>query len=443
MCSRANPGTMVEIKTTTKVDGSEQFRSFYVCYEALKIAWKQNCRPIIGLDGTFLKNSIQGILLTAVGRDPNNQIYPIAWGVVSVENNDNWLWFIQKIKVDLDLGSGEDVTIISDMHRGLINGVAAELPMAEHRACSRHIYSNLKKTHKSDMLKPMFWRIASSYNEADFERNLQAFRDFDASACEELLKRDPRTWCRAFFRTAPCCADTHNNLTESFNRTLKIARKKPFVEMLELIRRDAMQRIANRYKNSRKETGKYTLKARKEVAKSCKDAQYCTSIISTDDEFEILEFGISYSLSLTRRACVCRKWDLTGIPCQHAVCAIREHGLEVEDFISDYYLTSKWQNLYCHGLRPVNGIKFWKVYGGNLIEAPPYKRPPGRPPGKARIKGVHESPTKGKTKVSRKGRVPHCGLCGHEGHNIRKCPCEVTFLLSFDILSLCAFFSIF
>lgn len=88
---------------------------------------------------------MQGMILTDVGRDPNNQIFPIAWAVVSSESNDNWAWFIHKLKVDLALGEGEGFTFISDMHRGLIHGMALELPKAEHRACARHIYSNLKK----------------------------------------------------------------------------------------------------------------------------------------------------------------------------------------------------------------------------------------------------------------------------------------------------------
>ncbi|KAG5397199.1 hypothetical protein IGI04_019013, partial [Brassica rapa subsp. trilocularis] len=83
------------------------------------------------------------------------------------------------------------------------------------------------------------------------------------------------------------------------------------------------------------------------------------------------------------------------------------------------------------GLKPVNGPKFWEETGGGRILAPPYKRPPGRPKGKARIKGVHESPSK--KKVGRQGREGHCGLCGGKGHNSRKCPHEVlavTFMFS-------------
>ncbi|XP_019092303.1 PREDICTED: uncharacterized protein LOC104748590 [Camelina sativa] len=424
--TKTMPGSTVEINTRTRDDGLDEFYQIYICFEPLRTSWKKNCRPIIGLDGTFLKHNIQGTLLTAVGRDPNNQIYPIAWAVVSGENHDNWEWFIHKLKVDLDLGDGENITMISDMHTSIIHGMALELPKAEHRACARHIYANLKKDHKSDTLKPLFWRVASSYNEADFRTNLAAFREMDPRACDDLLKKDHRKWCRAFFRVGSSCGDTHNNHTESYNRTLKKARKKPFVEMLELVRRDAMQRIAKRFQIAEKETAKYTKKARKEVENSCDEAQNCYSLSSTGGKYEILEFGTRFCVILSKRECACRKWDLTGIPCRHAVCAIRENCQEVEDYISDYYLTEKWKDTYRRGLAPVNGTKFWEERGGRKIYGPPYKRPPGRPKGKARIKGLHESPTKNKKKfkVGRKGRIAHCGLCGGAGHNSRKCPKE-------------------
>ena len=86
---RSNIGTITEINTTRNLNGGHVFSSFYVYFYALRIALKQNCRPIIGLDGTFFKHSLQGMLLTAIGRDPNNQVFPIAWDVVSGESNDN------------------------------------------------------------------------------------------------------------------------------------------------------------------------------------------------------------------------------------------------------------------------------------------------------------------------------------------------------------------
>ncbi|KAK9035542.1 hypothetical protein V6N11_077581 [Hibiscus sabdariffa] len=56
-----------------------KFRRIYVCFSALREGFKMYCRPVVGLDGCFLKGSFKGEILSAVGRDCNNQIFPIAW----------------------------------------------------------------------------------------------------------------------------------------------------------------------------------------------------------------------------------------------------------------------------------------------------------------------------------------------------------------------------
>ncbi|WRX26530.1 hypothetical protein QQP08_019017 [Theobroma cacao] len=58
------------------------FKKIYICFEALKQSFLEGCRHMIGLDGCFLKGLIKGQLLMAVGRDGNNQMFPIALAVV-------------------------------------------------------------------------------------------------------------------------------------------------------------------------------------------------------------------------------------------------------------------------------------------------------------------------------------------------------------------------
>ena len=87
-------------------DGVKYFRRFYVCFKNFKDGWIRGCRRVIGLDGCFLKGQVKGELLTAIGRDADNHVYPIAWAVVDVENIDNWNWFLDLLVDDLDLGSG-------------------------------------------------------------------------------------------------------------------------------------------------------------------------------------------------------------------------------------------------------------------------------------------------------------------------------------------------
>ena len=101
------------------VDGSSHFKRMYVCFKGMKDGWLAGCRKVIGLDGCSLKHTCKGELLTAMGRDANNQMYPIAWAVVRVENSINWSWFISLLKDDLCLNDGTGITIISDSHKVL------------------------------------------------------------------------------------------------------------------------------------------------------------------------------------------------------------------------------------------------------------------------------------------------------------------------------------
>nr|GEV70723.1 hypothetical protein [Tanacetum cinerariifolium] len=100
--------------------GHYYFRRIYVCFKGVKEGWLAGCRKVIGLDGYFLKHTCRRELLVAMGMDANNQMYPIAWAVVKVENNENWCWFISFIQEDLHLETGEGLTIISDSHKRLV-----------------------------------------------------------------------------------------------------------------------------------------------------------------------------------------------------------------------------------------------------------------------------------------------------------------------------------
>ncbi|KAL4367412.1 hypothetical protein GQ457_05G016070 [Hibiscus cannabinus] len=90
--------------------------------------FKKYCMHVISLDGCFLKGPFKGEILSVVGRDSNNQIFPIGWAVVEVENMDSWAWFLKNIQYDLQLGDGEKFTLISDMQKGLLEEVPLWLP---------------------------------------------------------------------------------------------------------------------------------------------------------------------------------------------------------------------------------------------------------------------------------------------------------------------------
>ncbi|XP_010431336.1 PREDICTED: uncharacterized protein LOC104715642 [Camelina sativa] len=177
----ANKGSVVEVETVKNEAGQDVFKRFYVCFDALRRTWKQSCRPLIGVDGCFLKEKIKGQLLVALGRDADNAIYPMAWCVVQVENTDNWSWFVNRLKIDLELGDGDGYIMVSDRQKDLIKAVELELPKIEHRKCVRHIYGNLKKRHPDKKrLKKLLWDLAWCYNSKDYEEALERIHAYNS-----------------------------------------------------------------------------------------------------------------------------------------------------------------------------------------------------------------------------------------------------------------------
>ncbi|XP_048501563.1 uncharacterized protein LOC125497894 [Beta vulgaris subsp. vulgaris] len=81
----------LELLRVTGVEtGKPEFLRLYVCLQACKEGFLAGCTPILGVDGAHLKGTYPGILLTAVGKDGNNNLFPVDWAVVETENSETW-----------------------------------------------------------------------------------------------------------------------------------------------------------------------------------------------------------------------------------------------------------------------------------------------------------------------------------------------------------------
>ncbi|CAA0836454.1 Unknown protein, partial [Striga hermonthica] len=99
------------------LDTGSVFKAFFIGFSALRQGFLQGCRPVIGFDGCFLKTFLGGVLLCAIGKDGNNQVFPIAWAVANLENEENWKWFLEILFQDLGIGDGLGWTFISDQQK--------------------------------------------------------------------------------------------------------------------------------------------------------------------------------------------------------------------------------------------------------------------------------------------------------------------------------------
>ena len=209
----SNPGSSMFIKLK---DG--RFHQCYMSLDACKRGFLAGCRPVICVDGCHLKTKYGGQLLTAVGIDPNNCIFPIAMAVVEVEDTPTWKWFLQTLKDDLHIVNTAPWTVMSDRQKGLINAVTALFPHGQHRFCVRHLYQNFAKKWKGENLKNKLWAIARSYNKIDWRKNMDDMKELNLEAYEYLEAIEPSSWCRAFFQELPKCDLLLNNNCEVFNK---------------------------------------------------------------------------------------------------------------------------------------------------------------------------------------------------------------------------------
>ncbi|KAL0391443.1 UNVERIFIED_CONTAM: hypothetical protein Slati_4529400 [Sesamum latifolium] len=68
-----NPGSSLFMKLNKELN-PPVLQRMYFCLKGMKDGFLDGCRPIIGLDGCFLKGLYKGQLLAAIGRDPNENI---------------------------------------------------------------------------------------------------------------------------------------------------------------------------------------------------------------------------------------------------------------------------------------------------------------------------------------------------------------------------------
>ncbi|XP_075082773.1 uncharacterized protein LOC142166901 [Nicotiana tabacum] len=88
-----NPMSVVSLK---KIEEDTFMYAFIALYPSIK-GW-QYCKPVVVVDGTFLKSTYKGTLLIASTQDPTGSILPLAYAIVDSENNASWEWFFARFK---------------------------------------------------------------------------------------------------------------------------------------------------------------------------------------------------------------------------------------------------------------------------------------------------------------------------------------------------------
>ncbi|XP_076927707.1 uncharacterized protein LOC143591367 [Bidens hawaiensis] len=233
-----------------------------------------------------------------------------------------------------------------------------------------------------------------------------------------------------------------NNLCESFNKQLVGARDKPIITCLEYIRDYMTMRIVTVKKMQATARGPLTPQATKAWDEIQTEASKLTVMMVDDVTYQVKSLRSQCVVNVGDRTCTCRRWDLTGMPCKHAVAALYNmienmYVGPLEKWVDEAYWLDSWKKVYNHQIRPIPGPDMWTPSKCPTIIIPPkHHTQIGRPKKnkkkalgekkkvvaskKRKIEEVQELFSAG-GRLTRLGHEKSCGRCGGYGHNIRTC----------------------
>jgi hypothetical protein len=147
---------------------------------------------------------------------------------------------------------------------------------------------------------------------------------------------------------------------------------------------------------------------------------FCHANSNGNNYYEVTYWDHRFTVNLEDITCSCRFWQLSSLPCPHAISYIYYAGRCLEDFVARCYFVEEYNKIYAHYLQHVEGRAFWPVSNREKPLPPKYVRMPGRlKKERKRQDGEKKKPTRGR--LSKKGTVIRCKVCKGTGHNRTTC----------------------
>ncbi|KAI3847200.1 hypothetical protein MKX03_033307 [Papaver bracteatum] len=408
---RTNPGSIASVYGNP-LDSC--FQRLFVSFQASIFGFVNSCRPLLGLDRTLLKSKYLGTILFATGFDGDGALFPLAFGVVDEESDDNWMWFLSELHNLLEVNTENMpmLTILSDRNKGIVEGVEANFPTAFHGFCMRYLSDCFRKEFNNTMLVNLLWEASWALSVVEFDAKIMEIEEISQDAARWIRGIPPLLWATDHFQGSRFGQLTAN-IVESLNSWIVEASGLPIIQMMESIRRKLMTWFNERRETSMQWTTILVPSAERRVAEALERALSYQALRANEAEFEVISHEGTNIVDIRNRCCSCNGWQHYGIPCSHAVAALLSCRQNVHRFTESCFTVTTYRKAYSQTLHPVPDKTLWTESfenGANpvavLINPPKSLRPPGRP----RKKRV-SSEDHGRVK-----RVVHCSRCNQTGH---------------------------
>ena len=309
------------------------------------------------------------------------------------------------------------------MHaKGLETAVHTVFPTAEHRECFRHMIMNFRKKFHGKVFEENLWPAAYTYSPAKHNHHMDKIMEANPEAIAYLDEWHSNLWSRSKFSTTCKCDYVMNNIAESFNSMIKKLKGFPVLELLDSLREWLMVRFEIRAKIARRFL-RGLLKIMPRITNMMNNRSrgiVLVGISRSDDlkaevTIKIHGYNWKHCVDLEKWECSCRRWQVTGQPCLHAIAFITSirGGREIDDYVHEYYSVKSFSNAYAKNVPTMTDKKQWPVVDvGFKLHPPVLKKAAGRPRTQ-RIKSAFESISKRRHK---------CPECKELGHLLKTCP---------------------
>ncbi|KAK8501707.1 hypothetical protein V6N12_002445 [Hibiscus sabdariffa] len=377
-----NPGSLATF--STKEDST--FHRLFIAFHASLCGFVQGCRPLLFLDSIPLNSKYQGTLLAATAADGDDGVFPVAFSVVDAETDENWYWFLLQLKSALSTSC--PITFVADIQKGLRESISEIFKGSYHGYCLRYLTEQLIRDLKGQFSHEMKRLMIDDLHNAAlaprpelFQTYLESIKKISLEAYNWVIQSEPQNWANAYFQGA-----RYNHITSNFGELfyswVSDAHELPITQMVDVVRQKIMELIYTRRATSDQWLTRLTPCMEDRLANEGMKVRTLQVLLTTGSVFEVR--GESTEIvDMDRWDCSCKGWQLSALPCCHAIAVITCIGRSPYDYCSRYFTTESYRLTYAESIQPIPDVEkpLQKDSSSALVTVtpPPTRRPPGRP----------------------------------------------------------------
>ncbi|TXG47916.1 hypothetical protein EZV62_027210 [Acer yangbiense] len=231
------------------------------------------------------------------------------------------------------------------------------------------------------------------------------------NAANWLMSEPVEKWARHAFEPSLKADHVSNNMSECFNSWIREDRDKPILQLLENFRRKIMIHFSDKWAEAEKLNDTITPYARENLTMNDKEARKLQVLHGRGCWYETLDqAGVKILVNTEDGTCDYGMWQMTGLPCIHAIAVFMYNREYTHDHVHWYYSNEAWKMAYDGNINPIPYESRWPAFEHQNIE----------PPVKKTKVGI---PKKKRTRAPDEPRAPNaifskqCSLCAKLGHN--------------------------